>query len=149
MASLNAYRDRNEDPFYKIHHFDSNLSDSGDEYVLRVRAPSHERSNLRVSIVGHEILLSGQRKNEDFVKTSEGGRVSSTSFQSFKQTFPVDYPVEAKMIYQEVDGEDVVFHLPKAGPKARKVHESPYEKIERLEATQKPFFPKNLPESKT
>ncbi len=110
---------RSNDPFYQMARFDSDFSDRGDHYELRVQVPEHERKFLRVQINGLELQLNGTRSNNQSVKLAEGHEVSTKSHQSISERFQFDAPVDSKALTRREDGDWVVFSVPKFGPNHR------------------------------
>ncbi len=139
---LAAYRDRADDPFYRLYDMDAHLTDSGDEFVLRARIPEHEQSRVNVTVRGNQIVLSGQRRSEEKQELSPGHTASTNSFQTFLEAFPFGYPVDITRMSKEFDGDQLTVRLPKkdSNPYKPKVAERPV----RSKAP-RPVFPDNLP----
>lgn len=104
---------KEDDPFYQLSRFDSQLVDAGDAYVLRVKAPEYERSQMRVQISGQEMQLSGVRTADNTVKLEEGRTVSSKSYQNITERFKLDQAVDPRNLSRREDGEWVEYRLPK------------------------------------
>lgn len=139
---LDAYRERQRDPFYQLVDIDASLHDAGDHYRVVASAPAHERDNIRISAHGKQITISGQRSSDETLKENDGEVRSTTSFQSYRQTIPIDWPIDSKGITREVDGDDVIFRIPKQGPYAKP---DPYKKKVDPVKVERPKFPSNLP----
>ncbi len=120
----NAHRvsdhlNRSDDPFYQMAAMDSQFSDEGSHYQLRVAIPDHESRSVRVQVNGQELLLTGTRKNELKAIGESGQEMSTSSYQSFTEKFKFDSPVDAKaMMRSEADGV-ITFSIPKYGPNHR------------------------------
>ena len=140
---LAAYSLRQKDPFYQMLDIGAHLEERTDAYVLTAKIPEHERSNLQVSVRGNQVVLSGNRRNEEKLE-HEPGRVQATSsFQVYTESFPLTYPVESKLLTKEFDGDTLIVTLPKKGPFAEPSRMHP-KTIERARA-ERPQFPGNLP----
>ncbi|MBU6375346.1 MAG: Hsp20 family protein [Bdellovibrionales bacterium] len=110
---LSKFDSRAEDPFYRMVHLDTRLRETDDAFILTAKAPSHEHDNIKVQVQGNQIVLSGSRRNEDQVKLGEGRARSTASFQNFRETFPVDWPVDPNRMLREADGDRLIFTFPK------------------------------------
>jgi HSP20 family molecular chaperone IbpA len=110
---LAAYESRQEDPFYRMVNLDAELSDTGDTFVLRARVPQHEQENVKAMIQGQQIVITGARQAQDQVKLGEGRARSSSSYQTFRETFPIDWPVEPGSVLREARGDELVFTFSK------------------------------------
>lgn len=110
---LAAYRESQADPFYRLVDLDTRFFDEPDRYVLRARVPRQEREHIKVSVLGDRIQLTGFRRNEEKLETEPGHTRSTSSYQSFSEGFPVDWPVDAQRVTREYDGDWMIVTLPK------------------------------------
>ncbi|NDD93078.1 hypothetical protein EBZ37_13475, partial [bacterium] len=110
---LSKFDSRAEDPFYRMVHLDTHLRETDDAFILTAKAPSHEHDNIKAQVQGNQIVISGSRRNEDQVKLAEGRARSTASFQNFRETFPVDWPVDPNRMLREADGDRLIFTFPK------------------------------------
>lgn len=144
---LAAYADRQEDPFYKLLDLQASVSDEGDYYELTARIPEHEQAHVSVSIKGGQIVLSGYRRNEEKLEVGPGHSRGTNSFQSFLETFPLAWPVDAKKLSREFEGERLTVRVPK---KSDLAYRSPTAAAKPARArVERPKFPENLPLAKT
>ncbi len=112
---LSRYEDRLEDPFYRMVDLDLSVRDRGDYYTVEARVPEHEREHLKVTLRGNSVVVSGARRNEEKLSLDEGGSRQVSSFQTYQETLPLDWPVEPKGMLQEFDGDRLIVTLPKKG----------------------------------
>jgi HSP20 family molecular chaperone IbpA len=115
---LSRYESQKSDPFYQLQRFDSDLQETPDAYVLKVKVPDHERKNLRIQATGQDIQLIGIRTS-DRELSADGRTLSSRSHQTISEKFNLSSPVDARAIQREEQGEFVQFTLPKFGPNHR------------------------------
>jgi HSP20 family molecular chaperone IbpA len=143
---LAAYQTRQSDPFYKLHDLSAELTERDDAFVLTARIPEHERDRLSVSVQGDRLLLSGFRRNQEKLELSPGRAKSSSSFQSYTESFPLRVPVDAKSLSREFEGDTLVVTVPKRGLdtsyQVKSAQHHPTPERARVEA---PKFPGNLP----
>jgi hypothetical protein len=110
---------KSDDPFYQMARFESDFSDRGDHYELRVQVPDHERRSLRVQVNGLELQLNGTRSNQQNIKVQEGHEVSTHSHQSISERFQFHAPVDPKAMTRREEGDWVIYSIPKFGPNHR------------------------------
>ncbi|MCC7441103.1 MAG: hypothetical protein IT285_05705 [Bdellovibrionales bacterium] len=141
---LAAYRDRQGDPFYRLLNMDAEVWDDGKSYVIAARVPEHERENLSISFRGEKgVTLSGSRRNDEKLTLEDGRTRGTSAFQSFFESIPLDYPVDARSLARETDGDWVIFTVKKQGPHARK---GPFQAdVPARVVAERPDFPGNLP----
>ncbi len=139
-----AYTSRQSDPFYKMITLDAELKDEGHEFVLTAKVPEYEQGNISATVRGDNLVLSGYRRNEETLKDDNGHKQGTTSYQSFHETFPLNWPVDAKNLTRQQVGEQVIIRVPKQGQYASReikaLKHSPDHLVE-------PNFPKNLGKS--
>lgn len=110
---LAAYRARQTDPFYKLVNLDIHFSDEPGRYVLRALVPPQEREHVKVSVQGDRILLTGYRRSEEKLELDPGHSRSTSSYQSFNESFPVDWPVDPQRVTREYEGDWMIVSFPK------------------------------------
>lgn len=142
---LAAYGDRQSDPFYQLISLDAELYEDSDAFILEARIPPHEREHISVSVKGNQVAITGSRRNDETLEQSPGRKSTTHSFQSFTETFPIDWPVEERGVAKFFDGDDLIVYIPKKGRNA--IH-LPFQsnreaQPERLRI-EKPRFPDNL-----
>lgn len=139
---LSAYRDRQSDPFYQMMNLNANIVDAGDHYILTADIPSHEQKGVAVAVRGDQIVLQGTRRNEEKLELAPGHSQTSSSYQSYTESFPMMDPVDAKRLTKEFDGDTLIVRVPKKPPTY-----TPYKSKVEISRTRvaRPAFPENLP----
>ena len=146
-AWIEQYANRARDPFYRISRYDSQVKDTGEAYVLRVKVPPYERSQFRVQLSGQEMQIVGVRTNSEKAEVEPGRWVTTSSHQNVSERFKLDVPVDVRAMTMEEEGDYLVYTIPKFGAKhrmedaaqAQKVEHSERELIAELD------FPNSLP----
>jgi HSP20 family molecular chaperone IbpA len=140
---LAAYSTRQRDPFYKLMDLDAKLHDDGDFYRLTATIPEHEQKHVSVSIKGDQMVLTGFRRNEEKLELEPGRTQGTNAFQSFLETFPIAWPVDANQLTRSFDGDQLSVSVPK---KKDMAYHSPEPKNPPARARmERPKFPENLP----
>lgn len=143
---LTAYSERNQDPFYRMVDVQADVWETGDAYILTARIPDHEQKNISVSVRGDQITISGSRNNSEKLELGPGRSATTSSYQTFSESFPIHWPVEAKSLRREYDGEKLTVTIPK-----KKAYEErwPFQaKAPERAKMERPKFPDNLPGEK-
>jgi HSP20 family molecular chaperone IbpA len=140
---LDAYSDRQDDPFYKLVNLDADVRETPDAFILTARVPEHEQRNITVSVRGgRQLVVSGFRRNEEKLEPEPGHTQSTSSYQSFSESFPLSWPVNGRGLSREFDGDELIVTLPKQPTYAAP---APFKaKAERFRA-ERPHFPPDLP----
>ena len=141
---LDAFSERNKDPFYQMLDLGTEFKESGDSYILSARIPPHEREHVTVTIRGNELILSGYRRNDDQQELTPGNTRRTSSFQSYSESFPLKYPVDAKGLEKRFEGENLIVQIPKRDVYTREQFQPKKTPPERLHV-ERPVFPHNLP----
>lgn len=143
-AKLSAYSSRQKDPFYKLLTHEAEFEEDDDAFTLTAKVPEHEQKNISVAIKGNQLVISGYRRNEEKLEVGPGRVQGTASYQSFSETFPLTYPVDAKNLTKRFDGDQLVVTVPKSAEFKVKPQFQAKNKPEptRIE---KPKFPENLP----
>ncbi len=119
------------------------LRETGDEYILTARIPEHEREHIVVSLKGNNIVISGQRRNEEHLDNADGTSSTTSSFQSYSETHPISWPVESKLLAKSYHGDTLEVRVPKKDAK-HIVPQYQAPKPEKVRA-ERPKFPENIP----
>lgn len=130
---LDAHTQKQNDPFYHMTHIDSDFTDEGEFYQLKVKLPEYERKGFRVQISGQELQLSGMRSSDQKAEIEPGHEMNTSSYQSFSERFKFGAPVDAKAMQVTEDGEWLSYKIPKYGPNHRMREENTYSKINKLD----------------
>lgn len=106
------YSDRKDDPFYKVEDRGSELRENPDYYFFKAYIPEHEKDTVRVSVQENKVTVSGQRSFKDKVE-GDNKSISTSNYQTFREEFALETPVNTKEMKRERDGDWVTFTLPK------------------------------------
>lgn len=141
---LDAYASRQRDPFYKLVSIGGKIQEYENQFVFKAQIPEHEQARVSVAIRGNQLVVSGQRRNEESLQLEPGRTQRTSSFQSYSESFPLDWPVNPANMTREFDGDTLIVRIPK-----KTTYEPPTQKrtADRTEAS-RPNFPKNLPNEK-
>lgn len=139
---LAAYTTRQSDPFYKMMDLHAELEEDDDGFTLTAKIPQHEQSHVSASIKGDNLVLSGFRHNEEKLQLEEGHEQGSASFQSFHESFPLSWPVDASRLSKEFKGDQVIIRVPKKNEYAFSAPKTATPAKARVEH---PIFPEDLP----
>ena len=112
---IQQYSDRQNDPFYRMNRFDSELRESEDAYHLKVKVPEYERGQFHVQVSGQEVQLVGVRSNTEKAEVEPGRWISTATHQNVSERFALDHPVDGKMITMAAEGDYLEYTLPKFG----------------------------------
>lgn len=146
---LDAYSDRKDDPFYQMVKTDARLEDSNDAYVLRVTVPAHEREGVSVSVQGNQLVLAGTRRNSDSFQTETGEKTSTSTYQTYQQSFPLNDAVVPRLLSRSFEDDTLTVVLPKhSGAQAYRTHAERSKKrsaddVPKL-ISERPRFPKEI-----
>jgi HSP20 family molecular chaperone IbpA len=110
---LTTYKNRQADPFYKMLNLNAKLFESDDGYMLKLRVPEYEQKDLSVVIKGENLVVMGQRRNEEIINLGRGVIQGTSAYQSYHQSFPLAWPVNANRLSKEMDGDLVIVRVPK------------------------------------
>lgn len=141
---LDAYSSRQSDPFYKLVDLKANFVEHDDQFVLKVNIPEYEQKHISVSIRGNEVVVSGNRRNEEKLELEPGKNITTSAYQSYSKSFPLNWPVNPKNLTREFDGDQLIIRIPK-----KTTYEPPAMKRTASRAVvERPNFPSNLPGEK-
>jgi HSP20 family molecular chaperone IbpA len=113
QTKLSAYQSRMSDPFYAIRTLNGDLTETDGAYILRAEVPEHEASQISASVHGHQLVISGTRRNAETVREEPGREVATHSFQSFRETYPILESVDAKSLTKFYEDGVLTVILPK------------------------------------
>jgi len=141
LQKLDAYATQKEDPFYRLVNVDGKVTEHEDQFVFTAKIPEHERDRININIRGSDLIVSGKRKSEESLETGPGQVARTSSYQSFSENFPLNFPVNSKNMTREYDGDTLIVRIPK-----RTTYEAPKPKnVAERAVLERPKFPKNLP----
>ncbi|MGK5083914.1 Hsp20 family protein [Bdellovibrionota bacterium FG-1] len=142
---LSAYETRQKDPFYRMLSLDARMEENADEYILTATIPIHEQKNVSVAVKGNQLVMTGNRRSEEKLELEPGRQQGTSSYQSFLETFPIAWPVDANKMSREFDGEQLTVRVPK---KAGNPYKSPVKEKPSRVRVERPKFPENIPLAK-
>jgi HSP20 family molecular chaperone IbpA len=141
QTKLDAYSSQKNDPFYRMVDLGAELRENEDHFVLTATIPEHERDGVTVNIQGERLMVSGKRKSEEKLEIEPGRTQRTSAYQTYSESFPLNWPVDSKFMTREWDGDQLVVRIPK---RATYLPPKPKREVERAVA-ERPKFPKSLP----
>jgi hypothetical protein len=99
---------------------------------------------VTVTLKGDNLVLSGTRRNEEKVELSPGHTQGTASYQSYSESFPLPFPVEARQLSKTFDGDMLIATIPK---KNQYAFEKPAKPVPQRLKAERPKLPDNLPQS--
>ncbi|HUP58543.1 MAG TPA: Hsp20/alpha crystallin family protein [Bdellovibrionota bacterium] len=145
-AKIAAYGARQDDPFYRMIDVAAELSDEGDHFLLTATIPEHERDHVSIAVRGDQVVLSGTRRNEEKLDLGPGRSKRTDSYQSFHESFALDWPVNARELTRTFEGDELVVRIPKKSTLSQPLERAKPEIAKTRQ--ERPKFPENLPISK-
>jgi len=112
LRELGRYDGKQDDPFYKIQDRGSQINETSDSYILKAFVPEHEKEKVKVVVERNKAVVSGQRSFNDKMEDPEK-KISTDSYQSFREEFKFEKPVVAEAMIRERDGDFIIFKIPK------------------------------------
>lgn len=110
---LAAYETRHQDPFYRLMDIHARIDESENAFTLTATIPEHEQKNLSVLMKGDRLVLAGYRKNEETLQLEAGHTQGTSSYQTYRESFPLPWPVDARKITREANGDQLIIRIPK------------------------------------
>jgi HSP20 family molecular chaperone IbpA len=141
---LESYATRSGDPFYRLKQSGAQVTESGEAYVVRTTVPRHEQSGFNVSVRDDQIVITGNRRNKESLELAPGRTQSTSSFQSFTETFPIRFPVDARQATRSVEGDEITYTFPKKGYYDKSAGIGGRKPAPERVVQNKPNFPDNL-----
>ncbi len=111
-TKIASYTSKADDPFYRLLEIDAKVYNEKDAFIIEAKIPPHEQKHLKITVSGDRVLLSGKRESHE-EKNNQDILETSHSMQSFSSSFPLHWPVDAKKISRQTDGDKVIIHIPK------------------------------------
>jgi len=103
---------KEDDPFYKLQDRGNRLRENSDFYIIEAYVPHHEKDNVKVTIKDGTAAISGKRAFKDEIE-EDGRKLSTSSYQTFREEFSFDKPVITEGMTRERSGDYVTFWVPK------------------------------------
>src|SRR5690606_8538039 len=140
-CALPIYSSQKNDPFYRMVNLDAEVRENDQQFVLTARIPPHERDRININIRGNEVVISGKRRSDEILEVGPGHKQRTSSFQTFSETFPLNWPVNSKFMTREWDGDTLIVRIPK-----RATYDAPRpQKTVQRSTIDRPKFPTNIP----
>ena len=95
----------------------AHLEETQDAYNVRILIPENEQKNIQVSLTENQLVIFG-KKQQNFEFQELHHKQSSSVYQSFSETFPIDAPVVNQLLSRKYEGNTLTIHLPKKYPSA-------------------------------
>jgi len=147
-TKLDAYSDRGEDPFYQLVDLEGVMDENDDEFVFTAQIPSHEQSGITVTVNADQLIISGRRQVTDSVTTDDGTKRTTSSFQTFTESYPLTFPVNKRGLQKLFEDDTLIVRIPKRKFDLEyKLYDAHAKGIKKIHA-ERPMFPNNLPVKK-
>lgn len=102
------------DSFYQMHKIGAQVDDSPEAVNISVDVPAHEQDTVRITLQqGNSLTVSGSRKSEEKATTEAGHKVTSNSYQSYSESFPVRGKLEMNKMTRTYSDGRLMFRIPK------------------------------------
>jgi len=109
---VEQYNEKKDDPFYKVEDRNTRLTENSKEYVIEARVPEHEKDAIKIKVSNDKVVVAGSRSFKDKVD-HEDRKLSTQSYQSFREEIPLEYPVVTEAVTQTRDGDILRVTIPK------------------------------------
>ncbi len=140
-TKLAAFSQRQQDPFYQIVKMNASIEETDDSFIVKAKIPSHERENVQLNVYEDEVVISGNRRSQEKLEFGPKQVQSTSSFQTFSESFPIEWPVDKNLVSKQFDNDTVIFKIPKKSYKREKPQKVQPEQIRAA----RPRFPNDLP----
>lgn len=149
-SKLNQYKSRQDDPFYKLIDLGIKLTEDKDQFTLIAKIPEHEQNKIQVNVRGNELFLNGTRSNKEKIELAPGHSRATSSQQTFHETIPLTYPVNAKALTRRFEGDLLIVDIPKMTASFDPNQMDTRGKVTKEDEVYavRPAFPENLPGQK-
>ena len=138
---LSNYETQQDDDFYKMRTFDSQLTETNDEFILTANIPKHEQAHFYGSVRGNQLVIGGYRKHEEKRDDQVGHEQRTSSYQSYSQSYPLHHSVDANKLSREYRDHQVIIRVPKtSGYSPRELNIKTPDKVQ----STKPELPENI-----
>jgi HSP20 family molecular chaperone IbpA len=145
--ALEAYSSRQNDPFYKLKDIGAALHEYGDKFVITANIPKGEQDHITVALRGNQLVIQGTRHNEEHLDLGPGRMKGTSSYQTFEESLPLNWPVDGRSLSKQFQGDRMVITVNKASEFASQgVYKAPAPARLRAE---RPHLPLNLPTSES
>lgn len=106
---------RKDDPFYRLKTFNATIQENAGNYVIHAKVEPHEKDSVEIRVQDDKVTLSARRAHEDKFEDN-GAKISTNTYQTYRQEFPLGAPGDAKRILKTVkDDGTISVMIPKKG----------------------------------
>jgi HSP20 family protein len=101
----------------------ADISETDKEFMIKAELPEVKKEDVKITLEGGVITISGERKKESELKDANEIRVESF-YGSFSRSFALPDNIDAKAIHAESKDGVLKVHVPKtaaAKPEVRKI----------------------------
>ena len=98
------------------------IDENDKEYLVKADLPGMKREDIKVTVEGGALSISGERKSEKEEKGKKYHRIERT-FGSFQRTFMLPEDTDPKKLSAEFKDGVLLVHLPKTEEAAKKAIE--------------------------
>ncbi|NBU20064.1 hypothetical protein EBS43_01425 [bacterium] len=138
---LSNYKTQQDDDFYKMRTFESQLTETNDEFILTANIPKHEQAHFYGTVRGNQLVIGGYRMHEEKRDDQIGHEQRTSSYQSYSQSYPLQHSVDANKLSREYRDHQVIIRVPKAsGYSSRELNIKTPDKVQ----STKPEQPENI-----
>jgi HSP20 family protein len=95
------------------------VAEDDKEFTVRAELPGIDPKDIEVSVVGNEVVLSGEKK-ESNERKEQGIYHSETRYGSFRRTIPLPDGVDTEHVDAQYAHGVLTLRLPKTAPAATK-----------------------------
>jgi HSP20 family molecular chaperone IbpA len=141
---LATYDQQGKDPFYSFVDLGTRLKENRDSYTLSARIPKHEQANIRILARENEIVLIGSRRNEEEKETETGRIKGVSSYQTYRERFPVAFPIDGSKLERSFQGDRLIVTIPKKGLWDQKAMAKNHRTEVENSDLMRPVFPRTL-----
>lgn len=120
LRDSNRYMGKAEDPFYKVQNRGSDMQETRYNYVIHAYVPDHEKDAIHVTVDKNKAVVHGQRSFQDRLEDADGKKVSSSSYQTFREEFAFEKPIIPEAMTRERQGDWIQIVVPKLNTYSKK-----------------------------
>jgi HSP20 family molecular chaperone IbpA len=110
---LPYFHELRNDPFYQLNGAQAQVTETDNHYIIQAEVPEHEKDNVKIFVHDDKAVIQGHRKFNDDIQDPEG-RLTTNSFQTFRQEIPLDHPVREKFAHRSYENGILTLKIPKA-----------------------------------
>lgn len=139
---IDAFASRQSDPFYQMVSMNGRIREHANGFTFSAEIPEYEKDTISVSVRDGQLVVTGNRKAETKVDKAPGQSVKTSSYQSYSETYPLNYPVDPKLITKTYEDGTLTIEIPKRTSFEHPLHQA--KNKDTSMPSQKPDFPKAI-----